>query len=618
MLHCSPFLCKKFIQRAVWLMLCSAMAVAEIPEPVTELASHPQWLALLHMQRNSITGQYVSEVDNPDFFLSRRYDDAEAEMLATLKALRQNNNDESSAWCRFPARAKFLATQIGLDRPADLQCLELDYWRGRFPADEVVLIYPDPYLKHVASVFGHTFLRLDAADKKKHPVLLSPSISYYADVGTTDNTALYITKGLTGRFPGIVEVAPYFQKLRKYSDGEDRDIREYKLNLSPEQTRFFIDHVWEVRGDSFHYFFLDENCSYRLIAMLDAVMPPFNTREQFASHTMPIDTVKALDKIGMIASSDYVPSAKKRFYEKLEQLNKHQREQLEALVKNNIAYDDVSDLTVLSLSENYSGIQMQADPDKHILHTLEVNKLIRRQHDSNFTPSARRSDLDAPDPMTNGHDMSRIQTGWLQDDGQDYLLLDTRLAYHDFHDPLPAYQRGVQMTALEASLRIRHGYEAVELDSIRWFGVQSYNVRDTFFQEPSWGFNISRQRVLIDENIRLLNTADGYRGVAYQCGALLCHGELTGGIMTGSSLDLGWTMRTGARAGLLYQQDAWSWSTSVAQDFYLVGDPNRLHTVQAEGGYRLERNLSLYGSYLREENRERNRERFTVSLRWSF
>lgn len=50
--------------------------------------------------------------------------------------------------------------------------------------------------------------------------------------------------------------------------------------------------------------------------------------------------------------------------------------------------------------------------------------------------------------------LSRMQTDWLHDDGADYLLLNARVAYHDFHDPMPAYQPGVQLTVLDTTLRV--------------------------------------------------------------------------------------------------------------------------------------------------------------------
>lgn len=583
------------------------------------LAMDPQWLALLHMRRG-IDGVYRSEVDAEEFFQSGQRDNPAAELQATLAALSERDAGPYSIWCRFPARAHFLSVHAGLQSPENLQCPDLEYWRGRFHHDEIVMVYPEPYFKNVASIFGHTFLRLDARDKREHPVLLSKAISYYADVGAAGGTVTYIAKGLAGHFSGVIEVAPYFQKLRKYSDGEDRDIREYRLALSPEQIRLFLDHVWEVRGHSFNYFFLDENCSYRLISMLDVVTPSHRLRENFDWHAMPVDTVKTLRANGLVAESIYIPSARKRFYEQLAALDESRRQQVQSLVADELHYDDVDDLQVLALSADYSGMQMQVEPERRTLHNLQVSKLVRRQYESGKVLPPPVSQLQARDPMDSGHDMSRLQLGWQRDDGNDFALFGIRAAHHDLHDPQAAYQRGVQLDVLDLQLRLAEDDRSgdIQLERLRWFGLQSYAPRDSFFHEPSWGFSLSRQRELVGEQRELLHVADGYRGVSYACGALLCHAELLGGVLAGGALDLGWTARAGARAGVLYQHDSWSGSVDIAQQHYLVGESDRIDSVDLEGGYRLIRNLSLYGNYAHEENQEGNRDRFTVSLRLFF
>ncbi len=184
-LYCQWFVC------IALLLLCGTRAHASAIRQTDNkaLAMSPQWLALLHMQKNNFTGGYRSEVDARTFFLSSKDDDSAAELHATITALQSSPaTGDSSAWCRFPARAQFLSQHIPLRKPENLHCPALDYWRGRFSADEITLVYPDPYLKKIASIFGHTFLRVDAYDKTTHPVLLSQAISYYADVGATDNS----------------------------------------------------------------------------------------------------------------------------------------------------------------------------------------------------------------------------------------------------------------------------------------------------------------------------------------------------------------------------------------------------------------------------------------------
>lgn len=573
------------------------------------------------MQKNGLTGSYHSEVDARPFFLSGKDDDSDAELNATLTALQSPATGDNSAWCRFPARAQFLSQHFPLKKSENLHCPALDYWRGRFSADEITLVYPDPYLKKIASIFGHTFLRVDAHDKATHPILLSQAISYYADVGATDNSpALYIAKGLTGHFPGIIELAPYFEKLREYSDSEDRDIREYTLTFSPEQVRTFVDHLWEVRGSSFNYFFLDENCSYRLIALLDVITPTHNLRAQFTTHTIPVDTVKVLQAHNLIASAQYIPSARKRFYVQLAQLNTVQQATLKKILNDQTAVDRVNDALVLATAEKYRSIHIQADPKKTLLHNLQVNQLIQRQQKIGGAVPDTKTDITAPDPATQSHDMLRLQTGWQRDDGKDYLLLGGRFAYHDFHDPLPAFQKGVQLDVLDFQLRINpyDSSDHVSIESLRWFNVQSYNPSDAFFQDASWGFSVARQREVIDEKTQLINIAEGYRGITQRCGAVLCHAELLGGVLTGGALNKEWDLRGGVRAGLLYQNATWSWSADISQQYYLANSSDTFSSANIEAGYRLARNLSAYVSYTHQENDEAKRDRFLISLRSFF
>lgn len=603
-----------------WVLIAVAPLLAmAVPVPLETLARHPQWLALLHMQP-ALGGGYHSEVDEARFFLSGRDDDPLAELQATAQALQQDESGSSSAWCRFPARGAFLKQEAGLVEPVGLRCPDLDYWRGRFHTDQLVLVYPEPYLKHVASIFGHTFLRFDAADTRQHPVLLSNALSYYADVSAEGGAVTYVAKGLSGGFAGVIDIAPYFRKLKRYSESEDRDLREYRLAYSPAQIRLFVDHVWEVRGHSFHYFFLDENCAYRIISMLDVVSPTHSLRLAFDWHAMPVDTVKALRDHGLIRESVYIPSARKRFREQLAALPPAQQQQVLAVAEGKVHADDVDPLRVLELSAQYNGLMKAEQPERHARHARQLSQLVQRQLEQGKALPDMPSTLQAEDPMAVAHDMYRAQLGWVHDAGDDAALLGIRLLDHDFHDPQAGYQRGVQLEVMDVQWRLGLGEDAgdASLERVRWFGLKTYTARDAFFRDPSWGFSFSRQRELLGEDVTLLHVADAYRGVAYPCGAWLCHAELLGGILGGSELDLGWSFRGGLQAGVLYQQDRWSLSADVSQQYYMVGEDDDLGRVSVEGGWQWQRNLSLHGGYVREHNRAGDREQFSVSLRLFF
>ncbi len=603
---------------AILLAALSALPVLSSAGPTTEaLADDPQWLALLHMRRG-LTGTYHSEVDAEDFFLSGSDHDAAAELQATLEALQSRGVGPGSAWCRFPARAQFLAGHFSLQAPEGLQCAELDNWRAQFHSDEAVLVFPEPYMGNVASIFGHTFLRLDSADKRAHPVLLSKAMSYYADVASAGNTVSYIAKGLAGGFEGVIEVAPYFRKLRKYSDNEDRDIREYRLALTPAQIRLFIDHAWEVRGHSFHYFFLTENCSYRLIAMLDVVSPTHRVREVFNWDAMPVDTVTALRDNHLIAAEKYVPSNRKRFYEAVAALTPAQRAQLLALARGEVHDDDVEDLHVLSLAADYSAMRVRTDPAHAGVHGAQVNRLIRRQADSGQLPPVTVTQLQGSDPTVTGHRQMRAQAGFSHEEGHDFLQLGLRAAYHDFYDPQQAYQPATSLEVLDLRLRRDLADGDIGLERMRWFALGSYNSRDDFFKPQSWGFSLSRQRELIEGEPELLHVVDGYRGLALDCGEWLCHGEVIAGVLGGSALDLGWTARAGLRAGALYQHGPWSVSADISEQQYLAGEHRAVAGIALGAGYTLARDTALQASYQREDDGAGNREILMLSLRQFF
>ena len=73
------------------------------------ISEHPQWLALLHYEKQGLIERFYSEVDDERFFYSDKgKTDARLELLATLKEFEKNESGDDSIFCRFPARLHFL------------------------------------------------------------------------------------------------------------------------------------------------------------------------------------------------------------------------------------------------------------------------------------------------------------------------------------------------------------------------------------------------------------------------------------------------------------------------------------------------------------------------------
>ncbi len=621
---------KKVFFRAAWFVLllqlsfnASALPTEQLQQlQLQQLAEDPQWLALLHMRR-TMAGVLRSEVDEPGFFIAEFPVNSVNELRATIDALASPVSGESSAWCLYPARAAWLVEKKIIEPPRQLECRELQRWRNQFNSDKLVLVFPTMYMDNPASLFGHTFLRFDAENEERHPVLLSRALSYYADVGSAGSTVSYILQGLGGNFDGVFEVRHYFEKIKKYSDNEDRDIWEYELNLSHQQILTFIDHAWEVRGHTFHYFFLDENCSYRLIAMLDTVVSPFTMRKAFLADAMPLDTVRVLYENNLVRKATYVPSAAKMFQREVNALSVEEQNTVTEYLAGDVAVEDIGQKASLRVLSDYAALQMRQDVEHRATHAQQLHALLEQSAqlqaenpDESLVANHLLPAFKSQNPAEVGHGTRRVRAGVGVADGRSFRTVGARLAYHDMMDPVAGFDRGLQLEALDVEWHVDN--DSVDLDHITWFSVQSRKTRNGFFQPASWETSVARRRELLGSDRELVNAIDGARGLSYECGEWLCSMEMTSSVLGGDVLDKSWALGVGGRVGAVYQRDNWNVAVQAVHLDYLTGESHTLHSASAALGYRLGKNLSVTAGYEVQDNGNERREELSTGIRYFY
>lgn len=281
--------------------LLPLLAAPTVPEArLQQLAADPYWIALGHYERGKLGG-WRSYVDDERFFLADNGEShPDAELAATLKALYASPSlGDKHAQCVYPARTRWLRQQLQLDDLPQPQCGEYDNWYRDINPHSAVLVFPAAYLNSPSSMFGHTLLRIDQADvTSNNTALLSYALNFGAYIEGMDNSILYAWKGLMGGYPGLFALVPYREKLAEYSRLENRDLWEYKLNLTPEETGRMVEHVWELKQVRFDYYFFDENCSFRLLELMEIARPGIELTEQFPLTAIPTDTVRAVKNPG--------------------------------------------------------------------------------------------------------------------------------------------------------------------------------------------------------------------------------------------------------------------------------------------------------------------------------
>ncbi len=274
-------------------------------------------------------GGWRSYVSDRKFFLAADGNEhPDHELAATVQALyAPASAGETHAQCVYPARTRWLKEQLGLAGLPTPDCAGFKQWFKDVSPDSAVMIFPAAYLNSPSSMFGHTLLRIDQAEVKSDKTsLLSYAINFGAYIEGSDNSIIYAWKGLMGGYPGLFAMVPYQEKLSEYRSLENRDLWEYRLNLTRQETARMVEHVWELKQIKFDYFFFDENCSYRLLELLQVARPGLRLTEQFPLTAIPTDTVKAVKAAGLVESIQYRPSRERELLSRAEPLDPEEQQ----------------------------------------------------------------------------------------------------------------------------------------------------------------------------------------------------------------------------------------------------------------------------------------------------
>ncbi|MEK2689568.1 DUF4105 domain-containing protein [Bdellovibrio sp. GT3] len=288
------------------------------------------WLKLGHY-RKSLTGKFQSPIRGNYFITANGANNPRAELIATIDLLFSSGTSQQQ--CRYLARTSWLKRNLNIS-PQDLEaCADKVSWKKQLGATEAHMIFAASDLSSAPSSFGHTFLRLHNPKNKGHLDLLDYGLNYAAITGN-DSGALYALKGIFGYYPGTYSLLPYHQKIQEYSNLEGRDLWEYKLNLTPEQVDFMIDHLLELEGAYAPYYFADENCSSQMLELIESAAPESNITDHLHHFVIPLDSLKVLARAGMLVDEKLRTSLQTEWRTRYADLDFSQRTALHSVLVN--------------------------------------------------------------------------------------------------------------------------------------------------------------------------------------------------------------------------------------------------------------------------------------------
>ena len=583
---------------------------------LADLASQPRWLALLHYNPGAtLRDRHRSYVHDPKFFLAPTgATDPRAELRADVAALRPA---DSQARCRFPARYRFLADHLGWTDPQPFsRCTAYLKWRHRIHANRAVLVFPASYLNSPSSMFGHTLLRLDQRGGGSD--WLSWAVSFGAITGKDDNSILYIYRGIGGGYTGRFSIEPYAKTIQQYSHMENRDIWEYTLDLTPSQVDWIIDHLWELKGINFDYYFFDENCSFRLLELINVARPDSDLLRGLRFAELPVNTVRALKRRGLITTTHFRPSKSEQLHQYSRMLSGDEKAMAKRLAEN----------PGLAQSSSFQ----KRPPERQALIVQTAYRYIRFEHrkdprteqlaSHSYQLLRTMSELPAPPspppivkvPPEKGHGSQMLAVAGGRDDGESFGELTWRLTYHDLLDNAAGFLSGAQIEGLDLTLRqTRSG--PPDLESLRIVNIRSLSPRDEFDKPISWYVDGGLEHAWAGRR-RLVRYLQGGAGGSWHWGGLQPYALASLRLENNSDFSSLVTPGAGPDVGILYHAGRWQWRLGSAAHYFTNGVFRDRTSLAVQ--YALTREQGLRARVEREIWRGGGRNEFKLQWRWYF
>jgi hypothetical protein len=547
----------------------SSRALESQTADISLVAQKEQWRHLLHYHHVGLFDSYKSQADDPKFFLAKNgATDPEAELTASIAAFRNDHEalGNDAAQCRYPARYAWIRQQMPELELPRVACPDFDKWFQRINGGGLTLIFPAAYMNSPSSMYGHTLIRINR--KGGGSALLDYGVNYAANADPEDNELVFSFKGLFGGYPGVVTIMPYYEKVNEYSFLESRDVWEYELDVTQEEVDQFVRHTWEIRDTHFDYYFFTENCSYHLLALLDAASERFDFADEFYERVIPSDTVRVVVDSGLIKDTHYRPSTLSELNHQIASLSGEQLEQAKQLVLD--ARAPAEQIAHLSIAEQARLL----DTAYQYARYLAVRK---KKNDPNLGPRtiallSARSKLDvekAFDPIPRpavrddeGHATRRFESRYGHDGDNHYLQFGLRMAYHDLLDPIAGYLQGARLEMFHLQGRHTFGDEPgqqdrTRLQSVGLIDIASLSPRNALLTPLSWRVHTGWKRFepFADELIAHLNVGFGLTWRAFD---QTWYGLVDNELNLDNDIDKAHRLASGPMLGWLWQTPDWS------------------------------------------------------------
>lgn len=455
-----------------------------------QLWKDPQWLVLLHYKKNLFGIE--SLVDDPKFFFSvNGKTDPEQEMYETIRVLFSNNDSNvKDRIYKYTARCKWLKNRLYInDSTFVTDCdQKFESFYNELNPTRIALVFPAGYMNSPASMFGHTFLMIESGSNGK---MMAKTANYAA---ITDETfgPIFAFKGLFGLYHGYFSFLPYYKKIQEYNDGEMRDMWEYELDLSEDEIKTVLRHIVEMEDIYSEYYFIDENCSFNLLYLVEVARPDTSLTDSFGIGVEPIDTLRVVKEKNLVLKRTYRPSLYSKIQYLRSLLTDDEQEFVLAVCNgekditdiNKLNTDRLTQTVICDLCTDYlKFMAIKNNISESEYRTRFMSVLTYR---NTLPESDNYKNIPVPIPPEDSHSSRRISAGSGYGHDGWYSILSYRQTCHELMDPDEGYNPNSQIVFGGIEARYYYDLKKVCLQRFDIINLLSLPYSDSFYINPCY------------------------------------------------------------------------------------------------------------------------------------
>jgi hypothetical protein len=441
----------------------------------------------------------------------------------------------------------------------NFNCPKLDIWRQRLSSDHIEIIFAANYASNPASVMGHTFLKFAKDGREDY---FNEAVGYAAAVDDDVGAFKYMRNGLFGGFSGIWPRNVYYEKVHEYTNMERRDIWEYTLKLNKEEREILVEHIWELaKSAELKYFFIDENCSYMILATIQVARPDIDLLSGFPIYVIPVETIKKLDSKNLILQEKYRPSIRNQMLQKYYGLSDEKKSAVLAAIKTrNI--ENLNDAIALETILDYITLQRQITSNRLDDATLAFEKSVMLAR-AKLGPQKTITPPTPPTPLgSHGTYLAKAGYGSSTNQGG-YTLLGFRPSVHGYFDRDQGYQPNSALVLVDGEAKFFK--DKIRLSKFTFIGMANMLPFTALSPALSWRFSTGYE--------------ENKLGTCSNCGTVNIHPEAGISFALSQKLDLNILGQLDWQA-LKYHDEPRLWPGIMAEGVWRISGKMKL--VQQE------------------------------------